>query len=763
LAANKDKLLESAQKFIAKGQIDRAIKDYQQVVALDPKDTRHRQKLAELLVRFGRNNEAVGEYEFIGKFYDDNGYYLKAIAVYKQIQKLTPDNITTTVILGSLNGKQGLTGNALDEYRTAVNYFEKKAQLADAVNVIEKMLELDPENPATCQKHAELLFARNEVDAAFAAYTKLAGLLKKTGNQPAAEKIDARMAHLFPDRVKLSIEDLTAMVKSDVDGAIGKLSGLIKQDSTNLPVWKLLIEAYRSKGDQEKLKLTYELVIRLFPGELFAREGIIRSALAEHRHGEALDLLDKHAASFLEHSAFQVLESLYLAVQEHSDDDRITRGLTGLYRQSGNAEKLSLLEKSLEPPAPPEELPVVEEPPAPVFEPIEPAPLEDFSSAAPEALNLAAPEAEEAWEEDVYLSIDDEDDLSAELEALEEEALPEEGGSAADEDLPFEEETACLEMDLATEAETLDLADEIIAEEELVEEVALADLILSRPESEQEVEDTPEGCEIVEDLEEAIPLELAEDLSAHEEPETAGTPELLELATEDLDEQEQLVLLPEEAEELPELSLVQMQDDPGEQEFADFDISKGIDQLFDKFEDTLTLDEPDVSTRTAKYSWDGMLSEQDGAASPGDAETHFDLGIAYKEMGLYDDAIAEFRRASISPTRKLDCITLQAACYREKGEYEEAEAMLLEATALQELTAEDRVGLRFELAQLYLVSGREAEALEAFRAVERANPDFPGVALKIASLEGENDSKNLTDLEYEEIEELVEMPGSRGQ
>ncbi len=35
MASKKDKLLESAQKFIAKGQLDRAIRDYEQIVALD--------------------------------------------------------------------------------------------------------------------------------------------------------------------------------------------------------------------------------------------------------------------------------------------------------------------------------------------------------------------------------------------------------------------------------------------------------------------------------------------------------------------------------------------------------------------------------------------------------------------------------------------------------------------------------------------------------------------------------------------------------
>src|SRR6266545_1916024 len=108
LASKKDKFLESAQKFILKGQLDRAIKDYEQIVAADPKEIRHRQKLAELLARCNRKDDSVREYQTIAKYYDDNGFFLKAIAVYKQLQKLDSSNIEISFILAALNEKQGL-------------------------------------------------------------------------------------------------------------------------------------------------------------------------------------------------------------------------------------------------------------------------------------------------------------------------------------------------------------------------------------------------------------------------------------------------------------------------------------------------------------------------------------------------------------------------------------------------------------------------------------------------------------------------------
>ena len=86
--ANKDKLLASAQKALQKGQTTRAIKDYQKVVELDPKDIRSRQKLADLCSKAGQNENALEAYEVVAKYYDENGFYLKAIAVLSRCRRL---------------------------------------------------------------------------------------------------------------------------------------------------------------------------------------------------------------------------------------------------------------------------------------------------------------------------------------------------------------------------------------------------------------------------------------------------------------------------------------------------------------------------------------------------------------------------------------------------------------------------------------------------------------------------------------------------
>jgi pentatricopeptide repeat protein len=143
---SKEKLLASAQKNLEKGQIVKAIKDYEQIVQLDARDMRHRQKLAELYCRQNMNKEAFASFQAVARSYADAGFYLKAIAVFKQMLKLEPDQFDLDERLAELNEKQGLTGNALGEYRSLALLLEKTKRFEDAAAILQKMKKLDPEN-----------------------------------------------------------------------------------------------------------------------------------------------------------------------------------------------------------------------------------------------------------------------------------------------------------------------------------------------------------------------------------------------------------------------------------------------------------------------------------------------------------------------------------------------------------------------------------------------------------------------------------------
>ncbi|HRI06895.1 MAG TPA: bacterial transcriptional activator domain-containing protein, partial [Nannocystaceae bacterium] len=85
MAFNREKALASAAKFAARGQHDRAAREYQSIVEADPSDIRSWVMLADCLVRAGDDKGAIERYLKIADFYAQQDEPTKAIAVYRQI------------------------------------------------------------------------------------------------------------------------------------------------------------------------------------------------------------------------------------------------------------------------------------------------------------------------------------------------------------------------------------------------------------------------------------------------------------------------------------------------------------------------------------------------------------------------------------------------------------------------------------------------------------------------------------------------------
>jgi hypothetical protein len=70
-----------------------------------------------------------------------------------------------------------------------------------------------------------------------------------------------------------------------------------------------------------------------------------------------------------------------------------------------------------------------------------------------------------------------------------------------------------------------------------------------------------------------------------------------------------------------------------------------------------------------------LLRLSDGIEAPSpdkDLELHYHLGIGYKEMGLFDYAVAEFELACKDRSIILDCYILLGECFKEKGDSEKS-------------------------------------------------------------------------------------------
>jgi tetratricopeptide (TPR) repeat protein len=115
----------------------------------------------------------------------------------------------------------------------------------------------------------------------------------------------------------------------------------------------------------------------------------------------------------------------------------------------------------------------------------------------------------------------------------------------------------------------------------------------------------------------------------------------------------------------------------------------------------------------------------------GDFQSHYDMGMSYKEMGLCEEALREFEIASGSPELAASSEEMRADILIELGRFQECAHLLRGLVARDE---NNGAGIHFLLGLAYEKLGESELALREYRLVEERDPDFRDVRVRIAQL-----------------------------
>ena len=134
---------------------------------------------------------------------------------------------------------------------------------------------------------------------------------------------------------------------------------------------------------------------------------------------------------------------------------------------------------------------------------------------------------------------------------------------------------------------------------------------------------------------------------------------------------------------------------------------------------------------------DMLRKFKQGVAENVDAEdyqSHYDLAIAYKEMGLVDEAIAEFQKALAGPTTRLPTYEALGQCFLDKGQFKLASSIL--SRGLTERATEDQLlGVLYWLGRAAEAQGNSDEALGYYQRVFVLDIQFRDIAERMSELE----------------------------
>jgi tetratricopeptide (TPR) repeat protein len=120
-----------------------------------------------------------------------------------------------------------------------------------------------------------------------------------------------------------------------------------------------------------------------------------------------------------------------------------------------------------------------------------------------------------------------------------------------------------------------------------------------------------------------------------------------------------------------------------------------------------------------------------------DFQAHYDLGVAFKEMGLLDEAIAQFQKALRAPEGRLKTSEQLGIAFFEKARYAIAEAVLRRAVDSLPGGDEEKIGLLYWLGRAVEAQRRTDEALRCYERVLAVDIQFLDVGARVHHLSAE--------------------------
>ncbi|MEO8359672.1 MAG: tetratricopeptide repeat protein, partial [Vicinamibacteria bacterium] len=253
-----------------------------------PRDWNTINKIGDLFAKIGKMREAGDEYAKVAEFYARDGFHLKAIAIWKKINKLDPAVIEPYAKLADLYAKQGLVMEAKGQYQIVSEDQMKRGRLKEAAETLRKMVEIDSSDLKTRSRLADIYTKEGSTAKAVGEYIAISEELNLKGHP--AEAIQVLEKGLKIDggiKVKIQLGRVHLAQRS-YEKAIAYLEEVTAQEPTSEGLMQLG-QAYLGAKRVSDAQSTLESVLEKSPESQEARIILVQIYAVQGRSDEAYD------------------------------------------------------------------------------------------------------------------------------------------------------------------------------------------------------------------------------------------------------------------------------------------------------------------------------------------------------------------------------------------------------------------------------------------------------------------------------------------
>jgi tetratricopeptide (TPR) repeat protein len=729
------KIIEAAEKKVKAGKHQEAIAEYRKLLLGSGADVPINNIVGDLYVQLGQVDAAVKIFQSNIAYLEKKGAYSQALAICKKTSKLSPASTEFTVKLGDLYSHLGFAAEARTEYFKAAEELEQKQETESLLGLYEKLTRLERGDIEPRLKLASLYVKTGASDKAVAELNDAAEWLFVTNDFKQAEKI-LEEARVFKDSDPRTLANLVRIYRKDrrIKDAIKLVEHGHLTNLDNPDLIALLANLYLENKDFQKAGNLFHRFLEEDPENVDVRaklgfieiqkgeldkaydvlEPLIITLIGKNREDRAIGLLGLILMTGQMHiPSLERLASIYKNTIQNKNLEVVDRVLLEEYRQAKLEDKrLQVLQELVD--LSPQDLTLQKEYNKSVAKEIQQAEEEKIE----ERLSLLSEEDRDIIQtnlakaelylqqglvrnarrilENLDLLYPDEPRIQRQLELLQK-AKP----FVGDEEIPLIiEQVTSQEKEKEAKIEEPPQEPWTTAESMGMPEPIVPETIVQEPEAPVAAAEVVAAVEAAEPVEEVGEKITAAEIFAETDIIPVAAPRAKAKAFYNLEDR-----INEELDVLESVYYRQIKEKAGmiEKELSDivFDFRRHVEEKIEK------------TNYEARYS----------------------LGIAFMEQGLIDEAIEEFKLASLDPERAMDCFSLISRCLKKKKNLPEAVRWMEQALDLTEEGSDQHFVLTYDLAVLYEDLNENQKAIDLYREVKAWNATHRNVAKRLKILE----------------------------
>jgi pilus assembly protein FimV len=310
MAFNKSKNVEAAQKLLNQGKVAQAIAEYQNILKYEPRDQVTLMTIGELYIRQGETFQAIDYFERLAQIFVGDGFLTKAIAVYKRIAKLAPEEIRPLEKLADLYVQQGVMSEARPLFLQLAEIHLKNNRQPEAVGLLKKLLQAEPDNLRIQIRLADLYQAMGQTRESIEAYVSAAQRALARGEQAESEKLADKALKLEPNNLAAVIVKARSY---STQGNLAKAAQLLEQvDDLEKggEQTELLLDLYLKNSDWDQASALAHRVFEADEKNFGPMQKVVESLLASGNGDKAMEILDKSRLPMIDAGEHEVVGKL---------------------------------------------------------------------------------------------------------------------------------------------------------------------------------------------------------------------------------------------------------------------------------------------------------------------------------------------------------------------------------------------------------------------------------------------------------------------